>query len=331
MGQKDISYKNKNSNNTDTNNNINNNINNNLNNLQSTTEVSTNNLELLNPKQDYVFKRIFGHKGNEDVTKEFLSAILNQNITKIDLDNSTILDKDILTDKVGILDIRAVIDDGTNCDIEMQVVDRKDIEKRILFYWSKMYISGITQGYDYDQLKKTVIILILDYKLEKLSKIEHFITNWQIREKDYPKTVLTDVLDLYILELPKFNSSKLDNNKKLLNSWINFIENPKEVNIMPNSKIQKAKDVLEEISQDEHERYLADLRLKYIMDQKAIEGAGYDKGLKAGQKSGYDSGVKIGIRQNQIEIIKNMLNEHIDLATISRITKVRYEGGVSNF
>ena len=27
--------------------------------------------ELLDPKIDYVFKRIFGHKGNEEITKNF--------------------------------------------------------------------------------------------------------------------------------------------------------------------------------------------------------------------------------------------------------------------
>ena len=47
-----------------------------------------------------------------------------------------------------------------------------------------------------------------------------------------------------------------------------------------NKEIIKAKKVLEEISQDKHEIYLAELREKYIMDQKAIEDAGYDKGFK---------------------------------------------------
>ena len=37
---------------------------------------------------------------------------------------------------------------------------------------------------------------------------------------------------------------------------------------MSNKEIVKAKKVLEEISQDEHERYLAELREKYILDQK---------------------------------------------------------------
>ena len=50
--------------------------------------------------------------------------------------------------------------------------------------------------------------------------------------------------------------------------------------------IQKAKEVLEEISKDERERYLAELREKYILDQKAIEDAGYDKGLKDGISQG---------------------------------------------
>ena len=44
-----------------------------------------------------------------------------------------------------------------------------------------------------------------------------------------------------------------------------------------NKEVKKAKEVLKEISQDEHERYLTELREKYILDQKAIEDAGYDK------------------------------------------------------
>ena len=44
-------------------------------------------------------------------------------------------------------------------------------------------------------------------------------------------------------------------------------------------EIEKARRVLEEMSQDKNERYLAELRQKYIMDQKAIEDTGYDKGF----------------------------------------------------
>ena len=52
-----------------------------------------------------------------------------------------------------------------------------------------------------------------------------------------------------------------------------------------NKEVKKAKEVLEEISQDEHERYLTELREKYILDQKAIEDVGdmineYNKGIQ---------------------------------------------------
>ena len=34
--------------------------------------------KLLSPKNDYIFERLFGHKGNEELTKGLLSAILNK-------------------------------------------------------------------------------------------------------------------------------------------------------------------------------------------------------------------------------------------------------------
>ena len=67
--------------------------------------------------------------------------MLNQNITEVILENSTTIPKDMWDDKVGILDVKAKIDNKINCDIEMQVVDKKSVEKRILFYTSKMYVQ----------------------------------------------------------------------------------------------------------------------------------------------------------------------------------------------
>ena len=210
---------------------------------------------------------------------------------------------------MGILDIKAKIDNEINCDIELQVVDRKNIEKRILFYWSKMYNMSIKSGEDYSTLKKGIVILISDYELDGLKNIEKYITKWNIREEEYQKIILTDVMEIYIIELPKFERYKEKTKNNILNSWVKFINEP-EVNDMKetNKEINKAKKVLEEISQDEHERYLAELRQKYIMDQKAIEDAGFDKGLKA------------GIEKNTIDIAKKMKKQNIDIELISQIT-----------
>ena len=267
--------------------------------------------KLLNPKNDYVFKRLFGSVGNETITKNLLSCILQQNITDVQLDCNPILEKNLLDDKVGILDIKAKIDNTTNIDIEMQVTDHKNIEKRILVYLSKMYTKTIKKSQDYNSLEKCIAILITNYNIDIIKNIPKYITKWNIREEEYQKIVLTDVMKVYIIELNKFKDYKEKSNHNSLNSWIEFIESPEVVD-MSNKEIQKAKKVLEEISQDEHEQYLAELREKYIMDQKAIEDAGYDKGLKADLEQGITHGIK--------KIAKKMLNEKIDLDTISRIT-----------
>ncbi len=274
----------------------------------------------MNPKIDYVFKRIFGYQGNEEITTALLSSILKKQISNLQLDCNPILEKDLLDDKVGILDIKAKIDDCINCNIEMQVVDKKNIEKRILFYWSKMYNMSIKEGDDYAKLEKSIAILITDYELEGLKEIEKYITKWNIREEEYQKIILTDVMEIYIIELPKFERYKGKTDKKL-NSWVKFIENPEVVDVKENKEVSRAKKVLEEISQDEHERYLAELRQKYIMDQKAIEDAGFDKGFKAGEQHGMQQ----GIQQEKIAIVKNMKKQNIDIETICKVTGLTIE------
>lgn len=241
-------------------------------------------IELLNPKNDYVFKRIFGHKGNENITKQMLSTIIEKPINTIKLDENTILEKELLEDKVGIVDIHAKIDNKIDVDIEMQVVKQEDIEKRIMFYWSKLYTKGISSGEDYESLNKTIAILITDSAIPKLRKIPEYYTKWQIREEKYQSVILTDVLEIYIIELEKIKKNKSSRNTQI-KPWLEFIENPEKVEMIGMSDanavaIKEAKKILEEISNDEHERYLAHLREKYIRDQKAIKKAGYNEGIE---------------------------------------------------
>ena len=290
-------------------------------------------IKLLDPKNDYVFKGIFGHTGNEDITKSFLSSIIPDKIEKIELDCNPIMDKDLLDDKLGILDIKARLNDNVVCNVEMQICDKKNIEKRLLFYWSKMYSQGIKQGQDYDELKRTIVILISDYNLEKLKKIPEYVTKWNIREEKYGKIILTDVLEIYIIELNKLKNGVVKDNQKL-NSWLYFIKSSKVV-VNKNMReedieeIKKAQKILEDISADEHEKWLAEMRLKYIRDKHAIEDFGYDKGYKSGQSKGIEigkeQGIEIGSTKKQEEIARNLKKENVDIQFIARVTGLTEE------
>ena len=112
----------------------------------------------------------------------------------------------MLDDKVGILDIKVKIDNHINCDVEMQVVDKKNIEKRILFYCSKMYVQSIKAGKDYMDLEKSIAILISNYELESLKEIRKYVSKWNLREEDYKNIVLTDDIEIVINLLTKVNT-----------------------------------------------------------------------------------------------------------------------------
>ena len=81
---------------------------------------------------------------------------------------------------------------------------------------------------------------------------------------------------------------------------------------MEDENINKAKKVLETISQDERERRLTELREKYRMDQHAIMLAGYDKGLK--------EGIEQGIEKNKKDILKKLLKTNLSIEQIIQIT-----------
>ena len=90
--------------------------------------------ELLKVTNDYVFKRIFGQKGNEDITRGFLIAVTKVEYNNIDLEDTPILERDLIENKMGILDVKVVANKENNIDIEMQVTKSEYIAERILWY-----------------------------------------------------------------------------------------------------------------------------------------------------------------------------------------------------
>ncbi len=180
---------------------------------------------------------------------------------------------------------------------------------------------NLKAGKDYENLEKVIVILITDYEIDSLKEIKKYETKWNIREEEYQKVILTEVMEFYIIELPKYEKYKEKTKNKELNRWVKFIKEPEVEEMGDNKEIRKAKEVLEEISQDERERYLAELREKYILDQKAIEDAGYDKGLK--------DGISRGLEQGKIEekkkIAKNLLKQNMLIVQIEEITGLTKE------
>ena len=163
--------------------------------------------KILSPKLDIVFQSLFGEPGSERITKRFLENILEEKIEAIDLSKNPILRREYKTDKLGVLDVIAKINGKENCHIEMQVGRQDFIIERLLYYWSRVYSKQIKEGKDYDKLERTIAILIVDFELKGLEQVE-YITKWKIIEERNRKLILTDKLEIVILELNKIKGKE---------------------------------------------------------------------------------------------------------------------------
>ena len=278
--------------------------------------------EFMVPTNDYIFKRIFGYVGNENITKNLLESILKIKINSVSLDGNTILEKDLASDKIGILDVKAILENKIPCDIEIQVVPFDNITKRLLFYWSKLYLKTINSGDSYDNLQKAIVILIADFdfkKIDNLKNINDYHTKWQITADSSTKHILTDAFEIHTISLKLveklFKKSYNEDSKDLIR-WLKFIKEPSllEEKDMENVNIKEAKEQLDELKKSKYEQELAEYRMKEIRDKKAIESYGFNTGKEEGRKEGK--------KEKQIEIAKKMLKENMDIKLISKLTSL---------
>ena len=70
---------------------------------------------------DYIFKKIFAKKGNESILKDLLNSILQIPIKSIEVVADTSLERELESNKLGILDVKAKIDNETIVNIEIQI------------------------------------------------------------------------------------------------------------------------------------------------------------------------------------------------------------------
>ena len=213
--------------------------------------------KILSPKLDVIFQALFGEVGSEKITKKFLESIMNKKIEKISLDRNPILRREFKDEKLGVLDIIAELDEKETCNVEMQVVEKDNIVERVLYYWSRLYSKGINAGQDYEILKKTIVILITDFEIGS-PKEERCHTKWRIIEDKERKRVLTEKLELHIIQLPKKGNME----ESELLDWLEFLEEPESERVIEkmkeNEELREAKEKLDRMSEDERMQKIAE-------------------------------------------------------------------------
>ena len=281
---------------------------------------------------DYIFKKIFAKKGNESILKDLLNSILQIKIKSIEVIADANLERQLESNKLGILDLKAKVDEEAIVNIEIQIINRYNMIERTLFYWSGLYYNVLQKGADYKEIKKVIAINILDYN-EFDEGPYHEIARLR---REYLYKILTDKIEIHFIQIPKFKKQRKDMKTKL-DMWMDFISqiDEKEVKnaMSKNKEIKKAQEEYEYLTGDEEERRIAFLREKAIRDENSIFDAGKDigfksgeeHGIKKGKKEGIEIGREQGIEQNKKEIAKSMLKEKMPIETIMKVTKLSRE------
>ena len=271
--------------------------------------MKTNTKRKLNLKNDVIFKTFFAKKGNEEFLIDFLNALLKIEIKKIRIREEVNLERLAEDEKGGRLDLQAELNNGLIINIEMQIKDEKNIEKRTMVYAAKTISRETKKGTKYEEVKQVIMINILDY--EFLGFDEYISETVTVLDKHREYEIMKDI-KWYFIELPKFRRANPDMNEKL-NQWLAFIDDYDRGLIKmaekKNKTLEKARVEMNYLTGDEEVKRLAELREKWEMDYN----------------SGISYAIKKGEKNRTIETAKKMKQENLPLELIIKITELTKE------
>jgi predicted transposase/invertase (TIGR01784 family) len=285
----------------------------------------------VSPKVDVAFKKLFGVEENKDLLISLINSIVSQEdqvseVTILNPYNS----KRFVRDKLSILDIKAKgVDNDKLFNIEIQISDEADYDKRALYYWAKLYTDQLKSAEDYSSLSKAIGIHILNFTSIVGTNDYHSI--FKIIEEKSKLHFFQD-LELHTIELNKFSKNQetlaelAGKVKTALDRWVAFLSRnellqannlPKELDDL---NIKKAINVIDEMSFTDEEREAYENHLKWLRIESNTLKKQYDKGIEKGRVEGLKEGLEKGRVEGIEQIAINMLRQKLDQSLISSVT-----------
>ena len=256
---------------------------------------------IMKPKVDFCFKELMEF---EEVRQGFIAAVLGiepEEVIKTEL-LPTHLRVRHNKDKLGILDVRVILNGDVQLDMEIQVAKFLFWRERSLFYLSKMYSDVILTGEGYHVLGKCIHVGILDFIL--FEEDEEFYSCFHMWE-DKRRRKYSDKFEIHIVELPKLAEHEYPETALL--KWAKFLNAEKkeefEMAAKTDPHIRKAYEQLLHMSEDGNKRLIYEARQKAIYD--------YNTQIYSNWHSGYE--------QKLIEQICKKIKKNLSAREIANI------------
>lgn len=276
-------------------------------------------MDRISPQVDIAFKKIFGVEENKDLLISLVNSIVGEEDQVVDV---TIINpynaKNFKNDKLSILDIKAKGADGKRYNIEIQISDEADYDKRALYYWGKLYTEQLKSTQGYSTLSKAIGIHILNFT--SIPELKAYHNVFHITEKESGFRYFKN-LELHTIELKKFSpdinadlSDIVAMVKNSLDVWAAFLTRNDLLNVndlppeLDDPALKKAIGVLEVMNFGPGERELYEDHLKWMM----IEASTLKKAEEKGEAKGRE--------EAEINMTRKMLKSGYTIEAISDIT-----------
>ncbi|GHU76916.1 hypothetical protein FACS189461_5020 [Spirochaetia bacterium] len=183
------------------------------------------------------------------------------------------LTAEIIGDKASLLDVRAKAAGGTKANIEVQLKNLGNMDKRSLFYWSRDYTLSLAGGDDYEKLPNVIAINIVNF--EYLQTKDYHAT-FHLREDTERDCILTEALEIHFIDMVKFRRlGQKDIKNDSLQRWLTWLDKDSPDDVIKeamsmDAAIQRANERMDFVSQDKEALHAYHLRQMALSDWKSL-------------------------------------------------------------
>jgi predicted transposase/invertase (TIGR01784 family) len=280
----------------------------------------------LNPKNDLIFKRIFGE--HKHLCMSLLNSMLplepSQQIVELEYLPPE-LTPELPVLKNSLVDVRCIDSWGRQFIVEMQMQWTKSFKSRVLFNASKAYVKQLKPNEEYEFLQPVYALSFVNevFDCDPAVYYHHYRI---VNIEDTKKRI--EGLEFVFIELPKFRPGNKAE-KRLYDLWLTFLTQLNESNEAPAALLEddltkEALQYLERWSYSEEELDIYDRCWDAVRTQRMYILDALDKGeaigLEKGRAEGRAEGEAIGRAEGKAEAIREMALGGLSVAQIQIIT-----------
>lgn len=282
-------------------------------------------IKFIDLKLDYSFKRVFGTEGNEDLLLLLVNYILPEKHIRSVVLGPQEQKGDYEEARDCVFDVYCTTDDGSKLVIEIQLNDKNDFARRMVYYSGFPIRNQVKAGEGFYNYNDVYVIGILDFLLPgHMTMVASPINSFTYRNDSDTSIQLTTCSTLVTVELPKFRKSlsELESvGDKMMycfryQSTFNSI--PKELQCPELEKLFGISNFAS-LTENEQNMYMREFKEKMdrLSELHTAECKGLEKGLEKGRAEGR--------AEANLQMAKDMKQKNLPVSLISELTHLSVE------